>query len=51
MAAAVDAGIERGVTALWLQVVEENDGARALYADLGFAAASRYEYWTRPADA
>jgi ribosomal protein S18 acetylase RimI-like enzyme len=51
MAAAVDAGRERGITALWLQVVEENAGARALYAGLGFRAASRYEYWTRPADA
>ncbi|RIJ50339.1 GNAT family N-acetyltransferase [Clavibacter lycopersici] len=51
MAAAVRAGIDRGITALWLQVVEENDGARALYAGLGFATASRYEYWTRPADA
>jgi ribosomal protein S18 acetylase RimI-like enzyme len=51
MAAAVDAGRERGITALWLQVVEENTGARALYAGLGVAPASRYEYWTRPADA
>ena len=51
MAAAVDAGRERGITALWLQVVEENAGARALYAGLGFRATSRYEYWTRPADA
>jgi ribosomal protein S18 acetylase RimI-like enzyme len=51
MAAAVDAGSERGITALWLQVVEENAGARALYAGLGFRDASRYEYWTRPADA
>jgi ribosomal protein S18 acetylase RimI-like enzyme len=48
MAAAVRAGLDRGITALWLQVVEENAGARALYAGLGFAAASRYEYWTRP---
>ncbi|WP_308470889.1 GNAT family N-acetyltransferase [Clavibacter michiganensis] len=47
-AAAVAAGRERGVTALWLQVVEENAGARALYAALGFATASRYEYWTGP---
>ncbi|QIS40297.1 GNAT family N-acetyltransferase [Clavibacter capsici] len=51
MAAAVGAGRERGITALWLQVVEGNAGARALYAGLGFASASRYEYWTRPADA
>jgi ribosomal protein S18 acetylase RimI-like enzyme len=51
MGAAVHAGLDRGITALWLQVVEENAGARALYAGLGFASASRYEYWTRPADA
>ncbi|WP_235425964.1 GNAT family N-acetyltransferase [Clavibacter michiganensis] len=51
MAAAVDAGRDRGITALWLQVVEGNEGARALYAGLGFRSASRYEYWTRPADA
>lgn len=49
MAAVVDAGRDRGVTALWLQVVEENAGARALYAGLGFASASRYAYWTGPA--
>ncbi|CAQ01011.1 conserved hypothetical protein [Clavibacter sepedonicus] len=51
MAAAVDAGRDRGVTALWLQVVEENAGARALYAGLGFAPVSRYEYWARAARA
>jgi ribosomal protein S18 acetylase RimI-like enzyme len=50
MAAAVDAGRERGITALWLQVVEANAAACALYADLGFAAVSRYAYWTRPVD-
>jgi ribosomal protein S18 acetylase RimI-like enzyme len=52
--AAVDAvvhvGIDRGVTALWLQVLADNDAARALYASLGFAPASRYEYWARPGD-
>jgi len=48
MGAAVRVGLDRGITALWLQVVEENAGARALYARLGFTTASRYEYWTRP---
>jgi ribosomal protein S18 acetylase RimI-like enzyme len=43
-------GIDRGVTALWLQVLADNDAARALYASLGFAPASRYEYWARPGD-
>ncbi|WP_435080672.1 GNAT family N-acetyltransferase [Clavibacter michiganensis] len=47
MGAAVRAGVERGITDLWLQVVAENDGARALYDGLGFQTASRYEYWAR----
>ena len=47
MGAAVRAGARRGITDLWLQVVAENDGARALYDGLGFAPASRYEYWAR----
>ncbi|KDP90811.1 GNAT family N-acetyltransferase, partial [Clavibacter michiganensis] len=47
MAAAVRAGVERGITDLWLQVVAENDGALALYEGLGFVPASRYEYWAR----
>nr|WP_228495017.1 GNAT family N-acetyltransferase [Clavibacter sp. VKM Ac-2873] len=54
LGAAVDAGRDRGITALWLQVVAENDGARALYDGLGFAPASRYEYRARtrqPSDA
>jgi len=54
MGAAVDAGRDRGITALWLQVVAENEGARALYDGLGFRPASRYEYWARtrqPSDA
>ncbi|PPF56372.1 GNAT family N-acetyltransferase [Clavibacter michiganensis] len=54
MGAAVRAGVERGITGLWLQVVAENDGARALYDGLGFQPASRYEYWARtrqPSDA
>ncbi len=50
MAAAVEAGRERGITALWLQVVEANAGARPLYADLGFVTVSRYAYWVRPVD-
>ncbi|MFT2707509.1 GNAT family N-acetyltransferase [Clavibacter zhangzhiyongii] len=48
MGAVVRAGLDRGITALWLQVVEENAGARALYSGLGFAPVSRYAYWTRP---
>jgi ribosomal protein S18 acetylase RimI-like enzyme len=33
-----------GVTRVWLQVVEENAPARALYDRLGFQTASRYHY-------
>ncbi|MFT2749726.1 GNAT family N-acetyltransferase [Clavibacter sp. Sh2036] len=47
MGAVVGAGVERGITDLWLQVVAENDGALALYDGLGFQPASRYEYWAR----
>ncbi|MFT2690269.1 GNAT family N-acetyltransferase [Clavibacter zhangzhiyongii] len=48
MGAVVRAGLDRGISALWLQVVEENAGARALYSGLGFAPVSRYAYWTQP---
>jgi ribosomal protein S18 acetylase RimI-like enzyme len=54
MGAAVRAGVERGITDLWLQVVAGNHRALALYDGLGFAPASRYEYWARtrqPSDA
>ncbi|MBM7027135.1 GNAT family N-acetyltransferase, partial [Clavibacter zhangzhiyongii] len=44
MGAVVRAGLDRGISALWLQVVEENAGARALYSGLGFAPVSRYAY-------
>lgn len=37
-----------GVRRCWLQVREDNPGARAFYARLGFRPASRYHYRTRP---
>lgn len=38
------AAAERGVERLWLQVLADNAGARALYARLGFGRASGYRY-------
>lgn len=37
----------RGVDRLWIQVLEANAGARRLYASLGCAESSYYEYWRR----
>lgn len=38
-----------GVARCWLQVREDNPGARAFYARTGFTAAARYHYRTQPA--
>lgn len=38
------AAAERGVERLWLQVLDDNASARALYAGLGFRRASGYRY-------
>lgn len=38
---------DRGVERLWIQVLADNTGARALYAELGCEPASRYAYWRR----
>lgn len=37
-----------GARAAYLQVEESNDAAVALYAQDGFAAAYRYQYWIKP---
>jgi ribosomal protein S18 acetylase RimI-like enzyme len=39
-----------GVARCWLQVREDNPGARAFYARAGFTAAARYHYRTRRSD-
>lgn len=38
------AAADRGVERLWLQVLADNTGAQALYAELGFVRASGYSY-------
>jgi GNAT superfamily N-acetyltransferase len=41
------AALSRGHDRVLLQVLEANDGARALYRSLGFEMAWRYAYWRR----
>ena len=45
IAGLIDWGIDNGAEAAWLQVVEENHPALALYAKLGFTG--NYRYWYR----
>ncbi|MEW2070354.1 GNAT family N-acetyltransferase [Streptomyces sp. NPDC007346] len=48
MAALARRALEEGASAAWLQVEEDNEGARALYDGMGFAAHHRYHHF-RPA--
>ncbi|MFF2540139.1 GNAT family N-acetyltransferase [Streptomyces cyaneofuscatus] len=48
MAALARQALEEGASAAWLQVEEDNEGARALYDGMGFAAHHRYHHF-RPA--
>lgn len=48
VAALLREGAERGVTTAYLQVVEANTAARALYERLGFAEHHRYDYLRAP---
>ncbi|MFD3976887.1 GNAT family N-acetyltransferase [Streptomyces cyaneofuscatus] len=48
MAALARQALEEGASAAWLQVEEDNAGARALYDGMGFAAHHRYHHF-RPA--
>jgi ribosomal protein S18 acetylase RimI-like enzyme len=41
--------VRLGGTSLFLQVAEENAGARALYGAAGFTEHHRYAYWSPPA--
>lgn len=47
MAALAQQAIDRGYDRIFLQVEENNPGARSLYARGGFTTAWRYTYWRR----
>ncbi|MEU3611358.1 GNAT family N-acetyltransferase [Streptomyces sp. NPDC006872] len=49
MAALARRALTEGASAAWLQVEEENAGARALYAGMGFAAHHAYHHYREPA--
>jgi N-acetylglutamate synthase len=49
MAALARRALDEGASAAWLQVEEENAGARALYAGMGFAAHHAYHHYREPA--
>ncbi|MFJ2026459.1 GNAT family N-acetyltransferase [Streptomyces sp. NPDC087897] len=48
MAALARRALDEGASAAWLQVEEDNEGARALYDGMGFALHHRYHHY-RPA--
>ncbi|EFL34650.1 acetyltransferase [Streptomyces viridochromogenes DSM 40736] len=48
MAALARQALDEGASAAWLQVEDENEGARALYAGLGFAAHHAYHHYRAP---
>jgi ribosomal protein S18 acetylase RimI-like enzyme len=48
MAALARRALAEGASAAWLQVEEENTGARALYGGLGFAAHHAYHHYREP---
>ncbi|PWI15754.1 GNAT family N-acetyltransferase [Streptomyces sp. Act143] len=49
MAALARRALDEGASAAWLQVENENAGARALYAGMGFAAHHAYHHYREPA--
>ncbi|MFD6175206.1 GNAT family N-acetyltransferase [Streptomyces coeruleorubidus] len=50
MAALARRALDEGASAAWLQVEAENEGARALYAGMGFAAHHTYHHYREPDD-
>ncbi|MFJ9741603.1 GNAT family N-acetyltransferase [Streptomyces sp. NPDC101166] len=49
MAALAGRALEEGASAAWLQVEDDNAGARSLYAGLGFGAHHAYHHYRQPA--
>ena len=49
MAALARRALDEGASAAWLQVEDDNAGARALYAGMGFAAHHAYHHYREPA--
>lgn len=50
MAALARRALDEGASAAWLQVETDNEGARALYAALGFTPHHAYHYYRAPAE-
>lgn len=48
MAALARRALDEGASAAWLQVEEDNAGARALYTGMGFAAHHAYHHYREP---
>jgi ribosomal protein S18 acetylase RimI-like enzyme len=48
MAALARQALAEGASAAWLQVEEDNEAARALYAAMGFAAHHAYHHYREP---
>ncbi|WP_416977257.1 GNAT family N-acetyltransferase [Streptomyces sp. T028] len=48
MAALAGRALDEGASAAWLQVEEENAGARTLYAGMGFSAHHAYHHYREP---
>jgi ribosomal protein S18 acetylase RimI-like enzyme len=48
MAALARRALDEGASAAWLQVEAENEGARALYAGMGFIAHHAYHHYREP---